>query len=167
MESFNQNISCPGRDSNWSTSRIQSTFSVESTCRDLWEAAQEIPHFLWKPKVHYFVHKIASLGHIFNQLNPLCTFGLFISFKIHFRILPYTRRSVKWFHPFIFSDKNFVRIFNVECMPHSQPINWNVISKSGMFYINRLWLEYTRGNLMFERYCIFCHCHLITSTAGR
>jgi hypothetical protein len=50
-----------------------------------WEATQEISRILWKPKVHYRIHKSLLPVPILSQIDSLCPpFNLS---KIHFHII--------------------------------------------------------------------------------
>jgi hypothetical protein len=49
-------------------------------------ATQEIPSILWKPKVHYRVHKSPSLVHILNQISTVHTSPCYLS-KIQLNII--------------------------------------------------------------------------------
>jgi len=44
--------------------------------------SQEIPHLLWSPKVHYWVHKSLSVVPILGQMHSVLTFPPY--FPIHF-----------------------------------------------------------------------------------
>jgi len=53
-----------------------------------WEAkshssSQEIPHPLWKPKVHYRVHKIPELAPFLSRIHLVHTFPTYFP-KIHY-----------------------------------------------------------------------------------
>jgi hypothetical protein len=72
--------------------------------------SQEIPHILWKPKVHYRAHNspptLPILSHNYPvQISP--TPSCFLKPNFIF-ILPSTPRSYKWFFPSRFPHKHRV-----------------------------------------------------------
>jgi hypothetical protein len=87
-------------------------------------ATQEIPCILWKPKVHYRVHKNETLVPIFSQINPV-DIKILIDFNIS---LPCPSRSSKWSFSFRFSTKTLwhcVTFCNKEPVGYLQ---WGVLS---------------------------------------
>jgi len=101
-------VPCCVKQQNLSNSMEQSPY---------WEAnrhstSQEIPCLLWKPEVHYRVHKIPSQDAILNPTHQVHNFPPHFH-KFHSNVtIPSTSRSFEWSLPFRFSDKNFVFIYH-------------------------------------------------------
>jgi hypothetical protein len=82
------------------------TYSLTPWCRTLFEKlnvtqlVKKNPAFLWKPKVHYRVHKSPPLDPILGQPNPLRPIDPNLP-KVHLNVtLPHTPRSSQWSLPF-------------------------------------------------------------------
>jgi len=79
-----------------------------------WESdsfsVNKLPSLVWKPMVHYNIHKGSLLVHILNHKNPAHIFSHFVR-KIHFNIIlrPTTTFSER-FLPFRFFDQTFIWI---------------------------------------------------------
>ena len=79
--------------------------------------SEEIPHILWKPKVHYRSHKCPPPVPILSHLYPVHTpTSLFL--KIHLNIVLHsTPRSPKWSLFFSFPYQNPVYAYS---LPHTR-----------------------------------------------
>jgi hypothetical protein len=93
--------------SDWNTKTNQATNCLEQS--PSWEAdshsaSQEIPGFLWNPKVHYRVHNSPPLVPILNQIYPDHNFPHCFSQTNSNIIFPSTPRSCEWSLPFKFPD---------------------------------------------------------------
>ena len=92
-------------------------------------ASQEIPHFLWNPKVHHRTHKCPPPVPILSQLHPLPTTPSHF-LKIHFNIiLPSTSRHPQWSLSLRFPHQN-----PVHPSPLPQTLHMPRPSHSSRFY---------------------------------
>jgi hypothetical protein len=79
-------------------------------------ASQEIPRILWKPKVHYRVHKSPPLVPILGLINPMHTLQLSLRSIL---ILP---SSLQAFQP-----KSCTHFSFTPCVLHALPISSSLI----------------------------------------
>ena len=81
---------------------------------------QEIPSFLWTPKLQRRSHNSPPLAHIIAQMNPL--------FKVHFNIiLSSSAGSSKWSLSFRFPHLIPVLISLLPCVLHVPPVSYSLI----------------------------------------
>ena len=72
------------------------TYLLHGAEANRFSASQEIPRFLWNPKVHYRIHKCPPTVPILNQLDSVHTPAFhFLNFHLNI-ILPSTPGSPKW-----------------------------------------------------------------------
>jgi hypothetical protein len=86
-------------------------------------ASQEIPRLLWKPKVHYRVHRSRQLAPVMILMNPVHTLPNYFS-KIHSNIiLPPTLMHSEWSLPFRFPTIIFMHFSSHPSILHVHPFH--------------------------------------------
>jgi hypothetical protein len=94
----------------WLTNSMEQAPSWEA---NIHSPNPEILRLLWKPKVHYLVHKSHPLVRILSQMHPVHIFSTYFA-NIHSDIIfPFTRMSSRWSLPFRFFDQNFLCIYHL------------------------------------------------------
>jgi hypothetical protein len=103
------------------------TYSMEQSP---WEASwfsagQEVPHILWKLKVHYHIHTCLPPVRILSQIDPLYT-PPFHFLKIHFNIiLPSLPGSSKWSCSFRYPPpKPSIHLYSSPCVLYAPLISF-------------------------------------------
>jgi hypothetical protein len=102
--------------------------------RPSWEAAncgatQELPNILWKPWVHYRVHRSFRMVPILSQIDPVHIIPFYLS-KIHFNIFTHLRLGlpsglffsgfpINILYVFLFSP------FVLHTLPISSSLTWS------------------------------------------
>jgi hypothetical protein len=80
-----------------------STEKISSWETNRFSTSQEIPHILWKPKVHYYINKCTPPAPILNHINPVHASSnptswrsILLYYPYYYIILPSTFGSSKW-----------------------------------------------------------------------